>query len=42
MHEYTALDRLYEAGAAVPRPVSSSANAVLMSYHGDAHGQRPP
>jgi RIO kinase 1 len=41
MHEYTALDRLYEAGAAVPRPISSSANAVLMSYHGDAHEAAP-
>jgi RIO kinase 1 len=35
MHEFTALERLYEAGAAVPRPVSSSDNAILMSYCGD-------
>jgi RIO kinase 1 len=41
MHEYTALDTLYRAGAAVPRPISSSPNAVLMSYHGDAHEAAP-
>jgi RIO kinase 1 len=41
MHEYAALDRLHQAGAAVPRPISSSANAVLMSYHGDAHTAAP-
>lgn len=35
MHEYTALERLYRAGAAVPRPVAASDNAILMSYHGD-------
>jgi RIO kinase 1 len=35
MHEYTALECLYNAGAAVPRPVASSENAILMSYHGD-------
>ncbi|MBV7335973.1 hypothetical protein KFU94_48605 [Chloroflexi bacterium TSY] len=35
MHEYQALDRLYNAGAAAPRPVAVSENAILMSYHGD-------
>jgi RIO kinase 1 len=35
MHEFTALEHLYDAGAAVPRPISSSDNAILMSYHGD-------
>ena len=35
MHEYTAMERLYEAGAAVPQPVAASENAILMSYHGD-------
>lgn len=41
MHEFTALESLYEAGAAVPRPVSASDNAVLMSYHGDAREAAP-
>ncbi len=35
MHEYTALERLYGAGAAVPRPIAPGDNALLMSYHGD-------
>ena len=35
MHEFVAMERLYEAGGAVPRPISSSDNAILMSYHGD-------
>ncbi len=41
MHEFTALDRLYQAGAAVPRPISSSDNAILMSYHGDEGSAAP-
>jgi RIO kinase 1 len=36
MHEYTALEHLYQAGAAVPRPVAPGENAILMSYHGDS------
>lgn len=35
MHEYTALERLYQARADVPRPVATSDNAILMSYHGE-------
>ena len=35
MYEFTAMERLHEAGGAVPRPVASSENAILMSYHGD-------
>jgi RIO kinase 1 len=41
MHEYTALERLYLAGAAVPQPISSNNNAILMSYHGDARMAAP-
>lgn len=41
MHEFTALECLYEAGAPVPRPVSSSDNAILMSYHGDERTAAP-
>jgi len=36
MHEYTTMERLYQAGAAVPRPVASTENAILMSYYGDS------
>lgn len=35
MHEYTALERLYQAGAAVPQPIATAENAILMSYYGD-------
>jgi RIO kinase 1 len=35
MYEFTAMERLYEAGGAVPRPIAASENAILMSYHGD-------
>jgi len=41
MHEYMALERLYAAGAAVPRPLAASGNAVLMSYHGDERMAAP-
>lgn len=36
MHEYTTLQRLYQAGGAVPRPFGVNHNTILMSYHGDA------
>jgi RIO kinase 1 len=35
MHEYTTLEVLHEAGAAVPRPWFNSENAILMAYLGD-------
>lgn len=35
MHEFTALESLFAAGASVPRPIAASQNAILMSYHGD-------
>jgi RIO kinase 1 len=41
MYEFTAMERLYQAGAAVPRPISSSDNAILMSYHGDERMAAP-
>jgi len=41
MYEHMALERLHQAGAAVPRPVAASENAVLMSYHGDAQIAAP-
>jgi RIO kinase 1 len=41
MHEYKALERLYEAGAAVPQPIAAGDNAILMSYHGDKQMAAP-
>jgi RIO kinase 1 len=35
MHEFTTLQTLYEAGAAVPRPIAAAENAILMGYIGD-------
>ncbi len=32
MYEFTAMERLYEAGGAVPRPIAPSSNAILMEY----------
>lgn len=37
MYEYTTMQRLYEAGAAVPEPIGSNSNAILMAYIGDAN-----
>jgi len=41
MHEYTALELLHQAGAAVPRAFASSDNAILMTYIGDERGAAP-
>lgn len=41
MHEFNTLARLYKAGAAVPEPVASSDNAILMGYVGDVHTAAP-
>lgn len=38
MHEYTTLEMLYDAGAAVPKPFAAGDNAILMSYIGDEYG----
>ncbi len=35
MHEFTTLKTLFQAGAAVPKPVAASENAILMGYVGD-------
>lgn len=42
MYEYTTLETLYEAGASVPKPLSSAENALLMGYCGDEHLAAPP
>lgn len=41
MYEYTTLEFLYAVGAAVPKPIAASDNAILMGYVGDAHGAAP-
>ncbi len=41
MYEFTAMERLHQAGGAVPRPLASSPNAILMSYHGDEQMAAP-
>lgn len=35
MYEYTTLENLYNAGAAVPKPYAAGDNAILMEYLGD-------
>jgi RIO kinase 1 len=35
MHEFTTLQHLHQQGGAVPRPIASAENAILMSYHGN-------
>lgn len=41
MYEYTTLDTLYRAGAAVPRPVAAAENALLMEYVGGEDAAAP-
>lgn len=41
MHEFTTLEQLYNAGAAVPKPFAVAENALLMAYGGDANTAAP-
>ncbi len=41
MYEYTSLQKLYAAGAAVPQPIASAENALLMGYCGDENMAAP-
>jgi len=41
MHEFVTLRRLHQAGAAVPRPLGASENAILMGYLGDERMAAP-
>ena len=41
MYEYTALERLHQAGAAVPLPLAANENAILMAFIGDEHTAAP-
>lgn len=40
-HEYKTLQRLYEAGADVPKPFAVADNVILMSYIGDEQSTAP-
>lgn len=40
-HEYRTLEILYEAGTAVPRPVTKSTDVILMAFIGDEDGPAP-
>ena len=40
-HEYDIMQKLYEAGADVPRPIKQDGNAILMEYIGDQEGPAP-
>lgn len=41
MYEYTTLETLHAAGAAVPRPYGAAENAILMEFGGDAQNAAP-
>lgn len=41
MHEFTTLQRLHAAGAAVPEPIAAAENAILMGYRGSAQRAAP-
>lgn len=41
MYEYTTLQTLYEAGAAVPIPLGAGENAIVMGYVGDEYSPAP-
>ena len=41
LYEYTTLEKLYQAGAAVPQPYAVSDNAIVMAYRGD-HNRAAP
>lgn len=41
MYEYTTLERIYQAGGAVPAPIGANENAILMAYQGDANHAAP-
>lgn len=42
MYEYGTLEELHNLGAAVPQPISTGNNVLLMEYIGDRHRAAPP
>ncbi len=41
MYEYTTLQRFYELGMEVPKPIATTSNAILMGYIGDDNMAAP-
>ncbi len=41
MYEYTTLQLLHKAGAAVPKPIAAASNAILMQFIGGEYGAAP-
>ncbi|MDX1415740.1 MAG: RIO1 family regulatory kinase/ATPase [Candidatus Promineifilaceae bacterium] len=41
MHEYSTLELLFDAGAAVPKPLAAAENAIIMAYIGNDYGAAP-
>lgn len=41
MYEFKTMERLHKLGADVPKPIVSSENAILMTYHGDEYMAAP-
>ncbi len=41
MYEYTTLERLHQAGIAVPPPIAAGENAIVMGYIGSRTGAAP-
>jgi RIO kinase 1 len=41
LYEYTTLEKLHAAGAAVPQPFAVSDNVIVMEYRGDYHRAAP-
>lgn len=41
LYEYTTLEKLFKAGAAVPAPIAVSDNVIVMEYIGDRAGPAP-
>ncbi len=41
MHEFTTLEKLFQLGAAVPKPFAANDNALLMSYCGNESAAAP-
>ncbi len=41
-HEFSIMNKLYNAGISLPQPIAHKGNAILMAYIGDPHQPAPP
>jgi RIO kinase 1 len=41
-HEFTMMQKLYDAGVSIPEPIGQKGNAILMEYVGALHQPAPP